>query len=75
MKVDVVAQPNNLDQQLGIQLISYQDAIRLAFDKIEQNDVLSSWYDSFPDHFHKKMYGNTWKYRYGAASKTSSSKR
>ncbi len=59
MKVDVIAQPNNLDQQLGIQLISYTDAIRLAFDKIEQNDVLSSWYDSFPDHFHKK---NVWQY-------------
>lgn len=59
MKVDVVAQPNSLCRQLGIQLISYQDAIRLAFDKIEQNDVLSSWYDSFPDHFHKK---NVWQY-------------
>jgi uncharacterized protein YbjT (DUF2867 family) len=59
MKIDVVAQPNSLGQQLGIQLISYTDAIRLAFDKIEQNDVLSSWHDSFPDHFHKK---NVWQY-------------
>lgn len=59
MKVDVVAHPNNLNQQLGIQLISYRDAIQLAFDKIEQNDVLSSWHDSFPDHFHKR---NVWQY-------------
>ncbi|WP_114791242.1 SDR family oxidoreductase [Niabella yanshanensis] len=59
MKVDVVAQPNNLNWQLGIQLISYPNAIQLAFDKIEQNDVLSSWHDSFPDHFHKK---NVWQY-------------
>lgn len=59
MKVDVIAQANDLDERLGIQLISYPEAIQLAFDKIEQNDVLSSWHDSFPDHFHKR---NVWQY-------------
>jgi hypothetical protein len=31
---------------LGIELINYDTAIKLAFDKIEQNQVLSSWKDA-----------------------------
>ena len=47
MKVDVTARPNNLASELGIQLLSYHQAVELAFDKIEQNLVISSWKDSF----------------------------
>ncbi len=46
MKIDVVCKPNNLAQLLGITPIDYDTAIRLAFDKIEQNQVLSSWKDA-----------------------------
>ncbi len=46
MKVEVVCRPNNLASLLGIQLIDYKTSIRLAFDKIEQNQVLSSWKDA-----------------------------
>lgn len=46
MKVDVVAEPNDLAKRLDVTLISYKDAIRIAFDKIEQNLVLSSWNDA-----------------------------
>jgi len=46
MKVDVVAEPNDLAQRLHITPISYKEAIRIAFDKIEQNLVLSSWKDA-----------------------------
>lgn len=46
MKVEVIAKPNNLKDLLGIDLISYKDAVRLAFQKIEQNSVVSSWKDS-----------------------------
>ncbi len=46
MKVDVVAKENNLSEELGITLIEYKDAIRIAFDKMEQNLVLSSWKDT-----------------------------
>lgn len=46
MKVEVICQPNNLAQTLGISLIDYDTSIRLAFDKIEQNQVLSSWKDA-----------------------------
>lgn len=46
MKVEVIAKPNNLAEILEIECISYEEAIRLAFAKIEQNQVLSSWKDS-----------------------------
>ncbi len=46
MKVEVIAQPNALQDMLGIQPIDYEQAIRLAFDKIEQNQVVSSWMDA-----------------------------
>jgi uncharacterized protein YbjT (DUF2867 family) len=47
MKIPVVCSPNNLAQELDIQLISYRDAVMLAFQKIEQNRVISSWKDAF----------------------------
>lgn len=46
MKIDVVAKENQLQQTLGIKLIPYKEAIKIAFDKIEQNLVLSSWKDA-----------------------------
>jgi hypothetical protein len=46
MKIEVICKPNNLASLLGIPLIDYDTAIRLAFDKIEQNQVLSSWKDA-----------------------------
>lgn len=59
MKIDVVASKNDLGEQLGIHLFSYQEAIQMAFDKIKQNDVLSSWYDSFSNQFHTRQ---VWQY-------------
>ncbi|MEX2565691.1 MAG: DUF2867 domain-containing protein, partial [Cyclobacteriaceae bacterium] len=46
MKIEVICTPNDLAARLDIKLIGYDDAIRLAFDKIEQNQVLSSWKDA-----------------------------
>lgn len=46
MKVEVTCKPNNLENLLGIQCIDYDTSIKLAFDKIEQNQVLSSWKDA-----------------------------
>ena len=46
MKVEVIAKPNDLATDLHIKLLSYSKAIKLAFDKIEQNQVLSSWKDA-----------------------------
>ncbi len=47
MKVEVIAKPNNLAQILGIEPITYRQAIREAFSKIEQNEIISSWKDAF----------------------------
>jgi len=46
MKVDVICRPNSLAEELGIELITYKEAVQLAFDKIQQNMVVSSWKDS-----------------------------
>ncbi len=46
MKIDVICKPNGLAKSLGITLIDYNTAIKMAFDKIEQNQVLSSWKDA-----------------------------
>ncbi|TDH27949.1 SDR family oxidoreductase [Segetibacter sp. 3557_3] len=46
MKVEVVCKENKLKDLLGINLINYKRAIALAFDKIEQDQVLSSWKDA-----------------------------
>jgi uncharacterized protein YbjT (DUF2867 family) len=47
MKVNVVCRPNNLADELGIKLLPYKSAVELAFEKIEQQMVLSSWKDAF----------------------------
>ncbi len=51
MKVEVVAKPDDLGERLGIEPIKYKDAVRLAFQKIEQNSVVSSWKDSLVSSF------------------------
>jgi uncharacterized protein YbjT (DUF2867 family) len=46
MKVEVICKENNLKELLGISPISYEDAIKEAFEKIELNQVPSSWKDA-----------------------------
>lgn len=46
MKVDVICRPNTLGQDLGLTFTPYEQAVALAFDKIQQNMVVSSWKDS-----------------------------
>jgi len=46
MKVEVICRPNDLAMRLQVDLIHYREAIRMAFDKIEQNEVVSSWKDA-----------------------------
>jgi uncharacterized protein YbjT (DUF2867 family) len=50
MKVEVVCNENTLEKMLGITPISYNRSIELAFDKIEQHQVLSSWKDALTSH-------------------------
>ena len=46
MKIPVVANDNNLEKLLNVKPISYKEAVQFAFQKIEQNNVVSSWKDS-----------------------------
>ncbi len=46
MKIEVVAKDNDLEKMLGIKPTSYKEAVQLAFQQIEQNNVVSSWKDS-----------------------------
>ncbi len=46
MKIEVVAKDNELEKILGVKPLSYKEAVQLAFQKIEQNNVVSSWKDS-----------------------------
>lgn len=46
MKVEVICRKNNLNELLGITPASYEEAIREAFERIELNQVPSSWKDA-----------------------------
>jgi uncharacterized protein YbjT (DUF2867 family) len=46
MKVEVIGEPNNLGNILNIQPTPYTKAIELAFVKIDNDQVLSSWKDA-----------------------------
>lgn len=57
MSVQVIAENNDLAEKLNINLLSYKESLQIAFDKIEQNDVLSTWYDAVGDYkYSKNMY-------------------
>ncbi len=46
MSVEVITKDTRLKEILNIELIPYKEAIEMAFFKIEQNEVVSSWKDS-----------------------------
>jgi len=46
MKVDVIANNDGLSDIISLEPITYKQAVKLAFEKIEQNLVLSSWKDA-----------------------------
>lgn len=46
MKIEVVCRDNELDQILGIDTIGYQESLKKAFKKIENNEIVSSWKDA-----------------------------
>jgi uncharacterized protein YbjT (DUF2867 family) len=46
MKVEVIAKDNDIINLLGIKPLSYRDSIKQAFNKIEHNEIVSSWKDS-----------------------------
>lgn len=46
MGIQIIGKPSNINAILGVNPITYQEAVELAFEKIEQNSILSSWKDS-----------------------------
>lgn len=46
MKVEMIAHKNNLHKELNVNLTSFEDSIKDAFKKVEQNNIVSSWKDS-----------------------------
>lgn len=46
MKVEVVARDTKINSILDVEPISYQEALKKAFNRIESNAVISSWKDS-----------------------------
>ena len=46
LKVEVIAKDSEIKKIIPFEGTTYKDAIQLAFDKIEQNSVISSWKDS-----------------------------
>lgn len=47
MKIEVVCRDKVINSILGIEPIEYQQALKRAFDKIESNEIISSWKDSY----------------------------
>jgi uncharacterized protein YbjT (DUF2867 family) len=47
MKVEVVCRNNDINAILDIKPISYKEALKKAFNKIESNAIVSSWKDSY----------------------------
>ncbi|WP_026810914.1 SDR family oxidoreductase [Arenibacter latericius] len=66
MGVQIVGKRSNINELLNVQPMPYKEAVALAFEKIEQNSIVSSWKDSFvssgrlKEDFHK--YVNVPKY-------------
>ncbi|MEO8774614.1 MAG: DUF2867 domain-containing protein, partial [Gelidibacter sp.] len=46
MGVEIIGEKSNINQILDVEPISYVEAVELAFEKIEQNSIVSSWKDS-----------------------------
>ncbi len=52
LKNDVICRDNSIREILPMELILYKDAIRLAFQMIRQNMVISSWKDASSSSLH-----------------------
>ncbi len=47
MGVQIVGKSSNINELLDVNPMTYKRAVELAFEKIEQNSIISSWKDSF----------------------------
>ena len=47
MKVDVVCEENRIRDIIPVEPITYKQAVQMAFARIEQNAIISSWKDAY----------------------------
>ncbi len=47
MKIEVICRDNRITKLLNLEPISYKSAIKRAFDRIQENNIVSSWKDSY----------------------------
>lgn len=47
MKVEVICRDTEINNILGIKPLSYKESLKKAFAKIESNNIVSSWKDSY----------------------------
>ena len=60
MGVQIIGEKSDINQILDVNPISYREAVELAFEKIEQNSIVSSWKDSMVSS--GRLKGNISKY-------------
>ena len=46
MGVQIIGKPSDINQLMDVKPLTYKQAVELAFEKIEQNSIVSSWKDS-----------------------------
>ncbi|TWO31696.1 SDR family oxidoreductase [Seonamhaeicola sediminis] len=46
MGIQIIGKSSNINKLLKVNPITYKEAVQLAFEKIEQNSIVSSWKDS-----------------------------
>ena len=46
MGIQIVGKPSDVNEVLKVNPLTYKEAVSLAFEKIEQNSIVSSWKDS-----------------------------
>ena len=56
MGVEVIGIKSDINQILNVQPMTYKEAVELAFKKIEQNSIISSWKDSYVSSGRLKNY-------------------
>lgn len=56
MGVEVIGNKSNINQILDVQPMKYKNAVELAFKKIKQNSIISSWKDSYVSSGKLKKY-------------------
>jgi len=46
MGIQIIGKPSDINKILDVKPMTYKEAVALAFEKIEQNSIVSSWKDS-----------------------------